>query len=301
MNLGSKLFNSVGFTLLASALVLAGCSDDKESGATASGTGGGTDTAASTGDTTTTTATGTDTGTDSSGTTTDTGTTDTTDEGTTFLTTDGETTAPPPGPLGAMCTSDMECESGFCYELIPALGLAGFCSECSGDQDCVDAGTGTNCTLGENQYFVCSDGGRGEVCESDAACGDGLSCGNVLSIPLVFDLSTCGDCLTTADCSNGQLCDLSVDLSDITNFNVAGQRECVDPGSEANGSICDFQGDGDQACAGTCEGIDPGLGLGPLVGVCGDCEDGVPCPMGQTCTPGMLDQNDFSVTGSTCG
>jgi hypothetical protein len=195
-----------------------------------------------------------------------------------------------PGNLGDMCMSDDECaEDLVCNGVV---GLGGICSECASDTDCPD---GSNCTITGMGWFACGDGSQGQMCESDATCADGLYCAEVVDLGGLFNGNFCSVCSEDAHCMDGQLCAPQVEFMDL--MNISGQRACVDPESVPNDSLCDAEGSGDMQCEGFCTTADL---MGFIqVGVCGQCETDMDCPMNGTCMAAMIGFNGFS--GSVCG
>lgn len=192
-------------------------------------------------------------------------------------------------PNGSMCETGAQCESMKCYTN-PALG--GLCSECESDTDCVNAGTGTSCSLGLDGA-TCKAGAYGDQCMSQAACMDGLLCGPVIQVPLPGLLpDTCGECMKSADCEAGVICTPEFDIAAFT-----GAKKCAEPGSVQNGELCPVgEGDADDVCAsGHCGEVTFMAIL--TVGVCGECKSDDDCP-GGTCIPGEVSQN--GVSGSVC-
>ena len=87
-----------------------------------------------------------------------------------------------PLPNGSQCASDDDCESMNCFSTLG--GMVAFCADCNEDQDCVDAGTGTACTLDvANQNAACTAGEVGSTCMSDEACAGG-HCDAVIEVPI---------------------------------------------------------------------------------------------------------------------
>jgi hypothetical protein len=280
---------------LLSVLSVTGCrGDDPGTSETDSGTTTG---ASSTTDTPTTTPTTTGVDATTSGTTgtptTSGGEPDTGDNSGNFLTTNtdtGNTGDPGPGPNGAMCSSDADCESMNCVSLL--LGMVQFCGECNEDQDCVDAGTGTACTLSiATQAAMCTNGPPGSTCMSDAACMGEQFCENVLDTPILPN--TCSDCGESADCDMGKLCSPVIDLMGLT-----GKKSCVEPGSVQNDQLCPSGADGDMVCnSGHC--TETSLMGFISLNICGECAQDSDCPIpGQTCTPAEASMSGLS--GSTC-
>lgn len=194
-------------------------------------------------------------------------------------------------PNGAQCGDDSECESTHCYSPPIAMGQ-GVCSECGSDSDCVEAGTGISCTAGAAGAF-CASGEVGNNCESQAACMEGLYCEPVIDGLGGFIPNSCSECAETSDCAGEQLCSPVLDM-----MSLSGQKECVDPGSVPNNSLCPAdEADGDAACmSGHCADVDV---MGFLkIPVCGECDSDGDCAMGQTCTPGAF--GGASINGSTC-
>jgi hypothetical protein len=197
-----------------------------------------------------------------------------------------------PLPNGETCNANEECESGHCF--MTAVGSV--CSECSSGQDCIDEGTGINCTF-NGMFFECSDGAAGEMCEEPEQCMEGLFCSQVVNTGGIIPDKFCSECDTTADCDMPQVCNPTF----VPDLNMPmGQNICVDPGSVALDQFCDFEGDGNLACeSGVCSIADV-MGF-IMLGACGECDDDHPCPMGETCMPAMLDMGTFMVMGSRCG
>ncbi len=179
-----------------------------------------------------------------------------------------------PGPNGAQCAGDMECESGFCYT-IPTAG--GVCSECLVDQDCE---TGT-CSIDPVGYAICTDGAQGVQCNTDEGCMGDLVCTELIDTGGIFNASFCSECGPTAPCADGQFCVPEYDLA-----NFAGSFVCADAGDVENGQGCPIEG-GDgvgEACASGFCGVASLMGFAEL-GVCGECVVDGDCPEpGQTCT-----------------
>ena len=193
-----------------------------------------------------------------------------------------------PGNLGDQCMSDSDCaEDLFCNGI---AGFGGICSECASDDDCPDGG---NCTIGENGWFACGDGSLGQMCESDASCGEGLFCAELLDVGGLINTNFCSECAEDIHCENGQLCAPELDFMDF--MNISGQRACIDPGTLAQDSLCDADGSGDEQCEGFCT-VASFMGFIEL-GVCGQCESDADC-MGGSCQEAMVGLEGFA--GSTC-
>ncbi len=182
----------------------------------------------------------------------------------------GDDTAIQPQPNGAQCAAGAECDSGFCYT-IPQVG--GVCSECLVDEDC-DAGT---CSIEPVGFAVCTDGGQGNMCNTDEGCMGDLVCTELLDTGGLINASFCSECGPTAPCDGEQVCSPQYDLASF-----GGTFACVDPGSVPDGEGCPTT-DGDAACnSGHC-GIALVLGIAEI-GVCGECSIDEDCPeAGQTC------------------
>lgn len=209
-----------------------------------------------------------------------------------FIATEGPDTgmeAGTPGMLGDMCQTDAECAEDLFCNGIPGFG--GICSECASDADCPDGG---NCTITQNGWFACGDGGLGQMCESDESCAGDLYCAEVVDLGGFFNGNFCSTCAEDAHCENGQLCAPQIEFMDI--MNIGGQRACIDPNTAPDGSLCDHDGTGDEQCAGFCTEADL-MGFITL-GVCGECESDMDCPDMGTCVPAMVGLNGFG--GSTC-
>lgn len=201
-----------------------------------------------------------------------------------------------PQPNGAMCSDNEACESGFCYV---AGILGGLCGECLTDDDCA-ATTGHGCSIpnplaNPPQGALCNDGSQGAGCNSDAVCIDGNVCAEILNVPGVLSASTCSQCVDDAGCTDGTLCSPSYDV-----LGLSGTKDCVEPGSVPNGSGCDQNGSGDDAClSGHCA-VASVMGLLDL-GVCSECSADEDCPGGApgSCVAPSVDLNTGLVAG-TC-
>ena len=201
---------------------------------------------------------------------------------------DAEDDAPDDGgpqPLGGMCSSGDECDSGFCYD-IPMFG--GVCSECLMDSDC-EMGT---CAGDFNAgYAVCTDGALGLMCDSDEGCMGDLVCGELIDTGGFFPLNFCSECNDATPCADMQICTPVYDLA-----NFQGSLQCADPGSVEDGGGCPL-GDGTVCASGFC-GTASIMGFVEL-GVCGECNSDMDCPMpGQTCVGPTADQG--GVTPAVC-
>ena len=193
-----------------------------------------------------------------------------------------------PGPLGAMCGSNEDCMSGFCYQ-VPMLG--GVCSECLTDADC-EFGCGVDLALG---YAVCTDGTVGSMCEDENACGDGLVCAELIDTGGLFPLNFCSECATNKDCTDPDLCAPVYDV-----MNISGHLACVEPGSVGDGEGCpyaDGMGDGSVCEHGHCGGASI-FGV-VTIGLCGNCSVNEDCMEGETCMPAMAGAG--GVSGPMCG
>lgn len=211
-----------------------------------------------------------------------------TDDGGNFISDEGPgTTEGGDGDLGAQCSDDSNCADGLVCNGVPGFG--GVCSDCSSDADC----PGGNCTF-NGGYFACGDGSLGQMCESDAACGDELYCAEVVNLGGLVNGNFCSECKDDSQCTDGQLCAPIVQFTGLDDF--SGQRSCIDPGTAPNNQLCDADGSGDEQCEGYCTTADI-MGL-IVIGVCGECETDAECD-GGTCAPAMVGLDGFS--GSTCG
>ncbi len=212
------------------------------------------------------------------------GTTSGTSSGTTSGTTSGSTdegsssgggmpfVCPPGG--GMACTMPGDCASNACYTVGP---LGGICSECDEDADCAWGCHPGNPLSGD--CAVCCDGSIGCGCESVVACQAGLHCTDIVVIPGIISQATCGECSIDADCPAGLLCAPSYDLAGL-----AGQHDCVAPGSRANNEGCNIAGSGDLQCAsGNCATASL-MGI-PVVSVCSECNEDADCPGGSCVLP----------------
>jgi hypothetical protein len=191
-------------------------------------------------------------------------------------------------PDGASCSADSECQSGKCY-VIPILG--GECGECNSDADCPGGGCSAPNVFVDDLGPTCNLGEAGAGCETDAACMNGLSCELVVE---VLELRGCSECSTNSDCMGQNICIPQVELGDY-----GGSMACSPPATLANDSYCDVLGAGNDACSSmACAEVDI-LGQASL-GVCGECNDQVACPMGQTCLEPSFDPGTGALTGSVC-
>ena len=280
--------------LLGIALITAACADDKDAVAE---TEGDTEAATDSSDPTATDSATTMPPTTSPGTTTADSTTADPSDSTSgtgmddagFINMDtGDTGTSEPQPNGSQCGANEECESGFCYT-VPQLG--GVCSECLVDQDCE---TGT-CSISPNSgYAVCTDGGIGNMCNTDEGCMGDLVCAELLDTGGLVNSNFCSECNTTADCEGEQICSPVYDLG-----NFAGYLACVDPMSvETNGGcpIDNGVGDGSVCVDGHC-GVADIMGFIQL-GVCGECTDDGDCMGQETCTPPSAGQD--GLFGAVC-
>jgi hypothetical protein len=181
----------------------------------------------------------------------------------------------------------------FCYD-IPSVG--GRCSECLEDADCMMMGAAGTCALDFNAGFaVCTDGGLGAMCMSDAGCQMGLVCATLVDTGGIIAADYCSECATDMECAMGELCTPIFDEGSL-----GGHRECAPAGSVANDSGCDLDpGSGDEQCmSGVCAPVSV---MGFLdIGVCGQCKTDMDCMvMGMgTCTAGTADMG--GLVGSTC-
>ncbi len=255
--------------------------DEASTGTPTTDPTGTTDPTATTGPTTDPTTDPTDT---TDGTTSEGETTDTTDP-----TDPTDPTGEDPLPDGSDCTMNEQCESGACY----VTGIGGLCGECSGDDDCDGGGCSLpNPLATPPEGSVCNMGMLGDGCQTSDVCGEGLSCVEIINVPGILMASTCSECDTTADCDGEQLCNVSVDVA-----NISGQQTCVDAGSVADGEFCDLEGDGNEACTNFCaEASVKGL---LTFGLCGACRTDEDCDAGQTCVEPEVGI-DGTVVASIC-
>ncbi len=277
--------------VLLSALSFAACRGDDPGGSESSSTTADSDSNSSTGGTPTTTAASSSSGGESS--TTGDPTTSTTDNSAGFITTATTTndTNTGPKPNGSECASDDECISMNCFSTLG--GMLTFCADCNEDQDCVDAGTGTACTLDiAANNATCTAGEVGSTCMSDEACASG-HCDAVIEVPIPGLLpDTCGDCGDSADCMNMQLCSPTFDF-----MAFSGNKACVDPGSVENNNLCPKGPDGPMVCKSSHCTSATIMGLVEVF-ICGECDTDKDCAMGQTCNPAEASMNGIS--GSVC-
>jgi hypothetical protein len=205
-----------------------------------------------------------------------------------FINPDDESGPGAPGPNGAQCGTNEECESGYCYT-IPMVG--GVCSECLMDADC-EMGT---CALdAAAMYAVCTDGSLGSMCDSDEGCMGDLVCTELIDTMGLFNANYCSECGESAPCEGEQVCSPTYDAD-----NFSGYFTCVDPGSVPNGGGCPLEGgmgDGTPCESGHCGAADLFMGFVSL-GVCGECTTDEDCMEGQTCTPAS---GDGGLMGAIC-
>ncbi|MBC8074177.1 MAG: hypothetical protein IAG13_38010 [Deltaproteobacteria bacterium] len=181
-----------------------------------------------------------------------------------------------PGPNGAECASNDECESEFCYQ-IPMLG--GLCSECLMDADCKAGTCAVDFTA---MYAMCTDGALGNMCDSDEGCMGDLVCTQLIDTMGLFNANYCSECGPTAPCEGEQICSPTYDASGIS-----GHFSCAEPGSAPNNAGCpieDGMGQGEVCDSGHCGVADVFMGFVQL-GVCGECSVDGDCVDGGTCTP----------------
>lgn len=199
-----------------------------------------------------------------------------------------------PQPDGASCAGPDECESGKCF-LVPVLG--GICGECESDADCPDGGCTIPNPLAQPPIgSSCNDGSNGGGCMSDDVCDSGV-CALIIDVSGILTVSTCSECKEDAECGDGQFCQPTVDVG-----NLSGEKVCVDPGTKPDGEACeDWDATGDEACTNYCDPADI-MGLAE-VGVCGECDVATNegCAQGETCNPPQVDLGSGVLTGASCG
>jgi hypothetical protein len=170
-------------------------------------------------------------------------------------------------------------------------GLGGICGECLTDEDCPDGG----CSV-PNPFSVparpalCNQGEQGGGCMSDEVCQEGLVCGSLLEVPGLISASTCGECKTDDDCADELLCSPDYDVMDIS-----GSRSCVTVGSLADGTGCDHEGSGEQACMNHCAVANLNNVL--ELGVCSPCATNEHCDDGMVCAPPQITLDTGLVPG----
>ncbi len=223
-------------------------------------------------------------------------------DGTTSTTTTGTTTTTtgdPPGPDGAMCSDDKECESGSCF-IVPLLG--GLCGECKVDADCPKGG----CTIPNplaGVGAVCNEGQAGAGCEDDSVCVDpnNAFCGLVLDATPIIKVQTCGECKSNADCSDDASpnCSPTISIGDFSGIN-----SCVADASVPNDSACNYIEDGgvpigNAACeSGKC-GVAVVMGV-VKIGACGECFVDGDCDGGKKCQDPFVDDMSGELFGAKC-
>lgn len=210
--------------------------------------------------------------------------------------TSGTTVPNPDGlPNGAECMSNAQCMTDNCYKInIPVEDLPpGICSECDADADCVAAGTGISCTVDSGTLGgVCTDGGLGSYCQSQAACQPQLFCDPLIDGAQGLLPNACNECRTDGDCDAPKRCVPAIDIVAYT-----GKKSCLAPGTVANDGLCPLTGGGPICLSGICNILDVGGLL--EVGVCGECAADADCAqIGlTTCTPSKFDSGFI---GSVC-
>lgn len=241
-------------------------------------------------------------GTDSSGAVEPTTTMDTT-------VTDGEVTVTPCNdpegqPINSSCTdpSGCGCDTEKCF-VVPALG--GFCGECLTDEDCA-AVTGGGCSVPNPIAGIgatCNMGGAGEGCMSDAVCVDPANgtCGVLLQVPGIITVATCGQCQVNADCTDPALANCTPTYI-VEDFK--GKLDCVADASVENNFGCSLEQidgapAGNKACKSGFCGEASVMGLLKL-GICGECNSDMDCPMGMQCTDPQVDLESGALVGSVC-
>ncbi len=283
--------NSTIKLVLSFSLSLAACSDDglQGSGAESESSGGETNADATASATMGMSSTSASTGTTSATTASESDTADESDSGG-FINPDSEDSGPTaPGPNGAQCSANDECESMFCYT-IPMLG--GVCSECLADADCE---MGTCAIDAAAMYAVCTDGSLGNMCDSDEGCMGALVCTELIDTGGLFNASFCSDCGPSAPCAGDGICSPVYDAAAFS-----GHLTCVAPGSVPNDGGCplvDGVGD-DAACTSMrCGVADVFMGFVQL-GVCGECNGDDDCVAPATCTPASA--GNGGLMGASC-
>lgn len=201
----------------------------------------------------------------------------------------GDTGPMGPQPNGGMCTSDDECESGFCYT-VPQLG--GVCSECLQDSDCRMGTCSLDVGLG---YAVCTDGSLGAMCDSDEGCMGDLVCSELIDTGGIYPANFCSECGEQTPCTGDQICTPFYDAGAFS-----GYLTCADPESVPDGQGCPLVGGtgDDTVCANGHCGVADVMGFVEL-GICGECSTDMDCQGQDVCTPASADMN--GLMGATCG
>jgi hypothetical protein len=204
----------------------------------------------------------------------------------------GTTDTPMPMPNGSSCGDDADCESMHCF----VSPIGNICGECEVDADCADTTMG-GCSIPNPLSdpptgSTCNMGEHGAGCMTSDICMDPYICVEILNVPGLLMASTCSECESDKDCTD-TLCSPSYDVA-----NLAGSKDCVEPGSVPNGEGCDFAGTGDDAClSGFCAIADVMMLL--QLGVCSECEEDMDCGMDMTCEVPTVDLMEGLVAG-TC-
>ena len=199
-----------------------------------------------------------------------------------------------PQPDGAGCDGPEGCISGKCF-LVPVLG--GICGECESDADCPDGGCTIPNPLTQPPIgSTCNDGSNGGGCMTDDVCDSGV-CALIIDVSGILTVNTCSECKEDVECADGQFCQPTVDVA-----NLSGEKVCVDAGSKPDGEACeDWDATGDEACTNYCDPADI-MGLAE-VGVCGACDVATNegCAQGEVCNPPQVDLGTGVLTPAACG
>ena len=188
----------------------------------------------------------------------------------------------------------------------------GLCQACDTDRDCSALGDGAECTPIGNTGSFCTTA-CGEGLED---CPDGFTCLEQLGqcVPVNYDCTVCPgrrcESGLTCDSSSGQCvmprgpCESCTGDSSCAANHVCRPAEngnfclqiCDDntgcPAEYAcNGGICEPNGGRCDSCGGRCQ--DPTPACIAETGMCGECSNDTPCPVGEFC-----DQMTNTCTGS---
>ena len=216
----------------------------------------------------------------------------------------------PPGPIGAACTGNAQCESGFCAGtgLDPRL-TDGYCTILAcGDTNPCPAGSTCVAVGALKACFASCDPGT-------VVCRDTLVCQPLSTDPLA---AICAPgCAADADCPAGGVCETATSICTPPPTCDPGAPSCPTDFScfpttvSPTGGYCFVSCDDPVACKDSevCQPFGPGAPDGVCVPP--PCTDNADCPAGATCAPQTTSLNYCAVpevcpagtctgTGETC-